>query len=155
MVELKQKMGRVIKQNLMQEVSKYRKKDPRKAIWQLINTIIPYSGLWILMIFIIKSSSSYLFTLPVSILAGLFLVRLFIFFHDCCHGSFFASSRANKIIGYFTGILTFTPFYHWRHSHNQFYLLWVLYTLFSLNNDSLLRKTGNVNTGASFLLILR
>jgi omega-6 fatty acid desaturase (delta-12 desaturase) len=117
-VDSKENKNKTIKHNLMEQVAKYRKTDLRKAVWQLVNTTVPYSALWILMIFIIKSRSPYWITLPVSLLAGMFLVRIFIFFHDCGHGSFFASSRANKIIGYFTGILTLTPFYHWRHSHN-------------------------------------
>jgi len=45
-------------------------------------------------------------------------VRIFILFHDCCHGSFFASRRANTILGYVSGILTFTPFEDWRFAHN-------------------------------------
>jgi omega-6 fatty acid desaturase (delta-12 desaturase) len=48
--------------------------------------------------------------------AGL-LVRVFIFFHDCCHGSFFASRRANRIFAYVTGVLTFTPFEAWWQPH--------------------------------------
>jgi omega-6 fatty acid desaturase (delta-12 desaturase) len=47
----------------------------------------------------------------------LVLVRVFIIFHDCGHGSFFKSRRANDIVGIITGILTFTPYYQWRHSH--------------------------------------
>ena len=54
-----------------------------------------------------------------AVVAGGVLVRIFILFHDCCHGSFFASRRANAILGYVTGILTFTPFEHWRRSHNR------------------------------------
>ncbi|MBI5960744.1 MAG: fatty acid desaturase, partial [Chloroflexi bacterium] len=49
--------------------------------------------------------------------AGLFAVRIFIIFHDCGHGSFFKSKRANDLVGMFTGILTFTPYHAWRHSH--------------------------------------
>jgi omega-6 fatty acid desaturase (delta-12 desaturase) len=48
--------------------------------------------------------------------AGL-LVRTFIFMHDCAHGSFYASRRANDIVGYVTGVLTLTPFGQWRRDH--------------------------------------
>jgi omega-6 fatty acid desaturase (delta-12 desaturase) len=44
-------------------------------------------------------------------------VRIFIIFHDCGHGSFFKSRQANTIVGYITGILTFTPYHLWRHRH--------------------------------------
>lgn len=46
-------------------------------------------------------------------------MRVFILFHDCCHGSFFASRSANTILGYVTGILTFTAFEDWRYAHNR------------------------------------
>jgi hypothetical protein len=46
-----------------------------------------------------------------------FLVRVFIIFHDCGHGSFFKSRGANDAVGFLSGILTFTPYYHWRWEH--------------------------------------
>ncbi len=51
--------------------------------------------------------------------AAALLVRVFIIFHDCCHGSFFASRRANRIVGYVTGILVCTPFERWQRDHAQ------------------------------------
>jgi omega-6 fatty acid desaturase (delta-12 desaturase) len=45
------------------------------------------------------------------------MVRTFIIFHDCGHGSFFKSKTANTWLGRITGILTFTPYYRWRHDH--------------------------------------
>ena len=50
-------------------------------------------------------------------LAGLFLIRAFIIFHDCGHGSFFKSKKANDALGFFTGMLTFTPYHHWKWEH--------------------------------------
>ena len=50
-------------------------------------------------------------------LAGLFLIRAFIIFHDCGHGSFFKTKRANNILGFITGMLTFTPYHHWKWEH--------------------------------------
>ncbi len=38
-------------------------------------------------------------------------------FHDCTHGSFFKSRLANEITGFLTGVLTFTPYHHWRWEH--------------------------------------
>jgi omega-6 fatty acid desaturase (delta-12 desaturase) len=52
-----------------------------------------------------------------SLVAAGLLVRIFIFFHDCGHGSFFSSPRANTILGYISGILTFTPYHSWRRAH--------------------------------------
>jgi omega-6 fatty acid desaturase (delta-12 desaturase) len=62
-------------------------------------------------------SVSYWLTLPLAILAGGFLVRTFIISHDCGHGSFFESRKANDILGFITGVLTFTPYHHWRWEH--------------------------------------
>ena len=50
-------------------------------------------------------------------LAAGFLVRVFIIFHDCGHGSFLPSRKANDMLGFITGVLTFTPYYHWRWEH--------------------------------------
>jgi omega-6 fatty acid desaturase (delta-12 desaturase) len=60
---------------------------------------------------------SWWLTLPLALLAAGFLVRVFIIFHDCGHGSFFPSRRANDILGVITGVLTFTPYFHWRWEH--------------------------------------
>ena len=100
-----------------QDVARYAHPNQRRAIWQLVNTLGPYIGLWILMVYTVKTGVSYWVTLALAVVAAAFLVRIFIFFHDCCHGSFFSSSRANTALGYITGILTFTPYYSWRRSH--------------------------------------
>ena len=47
------------------------------------------------------------------------MVRIFIFFHDCCHGSFFTSRWANTILGYVSGIVAFTAFEDWKFAHNS------------------------------------
>jgi omega-6 fatty acid desaturase (delta-12 desaturase) len=60
---------------------------------------------------------SYWLVIPLAILAAGFLVRIFIIFHDCGHGSFFKSETANHILGAITGTLSFTPYYHWRWEH--------------------------------------
>ncbi|WP_428487661.1 fatty acid desaturase family protein [Rhodopila sp.] len=53
-----------------------------------------------------------------------FVVRLFIIQHDCGHGSFFRSSRANQIVGWFCGLLTFTPYESWRRQHAGHHAIW-------------------------------
>jgi acyl-lipid omega-6 desaturase (Delta-12 desaturase) len=60
---------------------------------------------------------SYWITLAIAVLAAGFMVRIFIIFHDCGHGSFFASRQANAIVGTITGIITFTPYHQWRYDH--------------------------------------
>ncbi|WP_425410643.1 fatty acid desaturase [Hyphococcus sp.] len=51
--------------------------------------------------------------------AALVLVKLFTIQHDCGHGSYFESKRANTILGFFISILTFTPYGFWRDAHNR------------------------------------
>ncbi len=97
-------------------VLKYQEPSLPRAIWQLVNTLGPYAGLWYLMY--LSLSWSYWITLPLAMLAGLFVVRIFIIFHDCGHGSFFKSRRANDVLGFITGALTLTPYHHWRWEHS-------------------------------------
>jgi omega-6 fatty acid desaturase (delta-12 desaturase) len=98
--------------------AKYRQSNLRKSLWQLLDTFVPYCGLWTAMIYTVQQGFTYWITLALAVVAGAILVRIFILFHDCCHGSFFASRRANVILGYVTGILTFTPFDDWRYAHS-------------------------------------
>jgi omega-6 fatty acid desaturase (delta-12 desaturase) len=63
-------------------------------------------------------SVSYWLTLPLAVINGGVLVRAFIIFHDCGHGSFFKSRLANDIVGFITGMITFTPYHHWRWEHS-------------------------------------
>jgi omega-6 fatty acid desaturase (delta-12 desaturase) len=60
---------------------------------------------------------SYWLVLPLAILAAGFLARIFIIFHDCGHGSFFQSKRANHMVGSIAGLLNMTPYRHWRWQH--------------------------------------
>ncbi len=101
------------------ELSQYSISHTGKALWQLVNTIIPYLFLWGLMAALMLNGYSYWLVLGLSLPAAGFMVRTFILFHDCCHGSFFKSRKANKIGGYITGLLTFTPFEEWRRAHNM------------------------------------
>ena len=96
-------------------VAKYQRSALGPSLWQIANTLVPYAALWCLMYF--SLALSWWLALPLAVLAGGFLVRVFIIFHDCGHGSFFSSARANNILGFITGVLTFTPYFHWRWEH--------------------------------------
>ena len=96
-------------------VAKYAKPDLARSLWQVANTLIPYFVLWYLMIRSVEIS--YWLTLGLSVLASGFLMRTFIIFHDCGHGSFFKSQKANDFMGRITGFLNFTPYYRWKHDH--------------------------------------
>jgi omega-6 fatty acid desaturase (delta-12 desaturase) len=86
-----------------------------RSVWQVVNTLVPYAVLWYLMYR--SLAVSYWLTWPLAILAAGFLVRVFIIFHDCGHGSFFKSRKANDALGFIGGVLTLTPYSHWRWEH--------------------------------------
>ncbi len=96
-------------------VLKYQEPSLVRAVWQLVNTLVPYVAIWYVMYLSLAWSPWTTFGLAA--LAGLFLIRIFIIFHDCGHGSFFKSRLANDITGFVTGLLTLTPYYHWRWEH--------------------------------------
>lgn len=97
-------------------ILRYNRPDPVKSWWQVINSLGSYIILWVLMI---KSLEiSYWLTLLLSVFAAGFMVRIFIIFHDCGHGSFYKSKRLNKIIGIITGLIVFTPYHMWHRDHN-------------------------------------
>ncbi len=97
-------------------VEEYQKPSFWRASWQIVSTVGGYAVLWYLML--LSLSVSWWLTIPLAILAGGFLVRIFIIFHDCGHGSFFKSRAANDVWGFITGLLTLTPYYHWRWEHS-------------------------------------
>src|ERR1700722_625572 len=96
-------------------VAKYQQPSRGRGTWQIINSLVPYAALWYLIY--LSLAVSWWIALPLAILAGGFLVRLFIIHHDCGHGSFFKSRKANDIWGFITGVLTFTPYQLWRWEH--------------------------------------
>src|SRR6185437_15058493 len=96
-------------------VLQYQKPSRWRALWQITDTVVPYAAIWYAMY--LSLFVSWWLVLPLAFLAGLFLVRVFIIFHDCGHGSYFKSRKANDVVGFLTGVLTFTPFYQWRWDH--------------------------------------
>ncbi len=96
-------------------VSRYAYPETWRSVWQVLNSLIPFIVTWYLMYRSLEIG--YWLTLLLAVPAAGFMVRLFIIFHDCCHGSFFRSMRANELMGLVMGVLTFTPFYEWKHSH--------------------------------------
>ncbi len=101
--------------SLREILSRYQHPSRSHSVWQLINSLVPYAVLWLLMFLSLRVS--YILTLALAVLAAGFMVRIFIIFHDCGHGSFFESRKANDITGVITGILTFTPYGRWKHDH--------------------------------------
>jgi acyl-lipid omega-6 desaturase (Delta-12 desaturase) len=87
----------------------------KRSIRQIVDTLVPYFALLCAMYF--SLDVSYWLTLALAVPAAGFLTRNFIIFHDCGHGSFFKSHRANRALGFVTALLTFMPSYFWSHRH--------------------------------------
>ncbi|TSB46042.1 fatty acid desaturase [Alkalicoccobacillus porphyridii] len=101
---------------LTQQVLKYAKGENKNSITQLLNTFIPFIALWVGAYLLMNIS--YLLSVPLIIVAAGFLIRIFIIFHDCCHGSFFKSKKVNLILGTITGVITLFPFTQWKRDHS-------------------------------------
>jgi omega-6 fatty acid desaturase (delta-12 desaturase) len=96
-------------------ISRYQKTVMWKAIFQLASTFVPLAVVFYLMYR--SLALPYIVTLLLAVPAAGLLVRTFIIMHDCGHGSFFKSRRANEIVGWITGVMTLTPFAQWRKDH--------------------------------------
>lgn len=99
-----------------QIVAPYHQPVTWRAVWQLVNTLVPYAAVWYL-VYLALPVSIWL-TVPLVLLAGGLLIRIFIIFHDCTHQSFFKSRRVNEWVGSLLGVLCFTPYYRWRWEHS-------------------------------------
>lgn len=95
--------------------AKYAFPEMWRSVWQIVNTVIPFFLFWYLAYRSLEVG--YWLTLLLVVPAAGFMVRMFIIFHDCCHASFFKNMKANNTLGMILGVLVFTPFYEWRHSH--------------------------------------
>ena len=82
--------------NWRQIVAQYQNPDIRHSVGQILTSIVPYFALLTLMYF--SLSVSYWLTLLLAIPAAGFMMRIFIIFHDCGHGSFFKNRKANDIV---------------------------------------------------------
>ena len=105
-----------IMENWQQMVKKYQIPNTKIAVWQMVNTFLPFIGLWILMYF--SLSISYWLTLGLALVNAFFLVRIFIIQHDCGHQSFTKSRRMNDVIGFVCSAFSLIPYKYWAKAHN-------------------------------------
>jgi omega-6 fatty acid desaturase (delta-12 desaturase) len=96
-------------------MAQYQTSHTWKSIGQVSNTFIPFFLIWYLMY--LSLDYSYWLTLGLALPAAGFLIRIFIIQHDCGHGSFFKSRKANNYLGSVCGVLTLTPYHYWCKSH--------------------------------------
>jgi len=97
-------------------IAPFEKSETSASVWQIINTIPPFFILWFLAY--LSLDISVWLTVALSVVASGFIVRVFIIFHDCTHGSFFKSKKANAVLGTITGIMTLFAYEKWKRDHS-------------------------------------
>lgn len=95
----------------------YQGADERRSLIQLLTTLALYAAMIFLMFY--SLGIGYWLTLLLAVPTAGLLTRLFIFQHDCGHGSFFNSKGKNDWVGRGLSILTIIPYDFWRKSHNM------------------------------------
>jgi omega-6 fatty acid desaturase (delta-12 desaturase) len=98
-----------------EDLAPYARPHLGRSLLDLATSVVPYLALSVAMYLALKVS--YLLVLAIAIPASGFLVRTFIVFHDCSHGSFLPSKRANAWLGVALGLFVYSPFLRWRHDH--------------------------------------
>lgn len=101
--------------NFQKLIAPYACSDNRRSVYQVLTSVLPYILLWGLMLWSIRIS--YWLTLGLGVINAGFMIRSFIIFHDCCHGSYFSSRKWNDTFGLLIGIMVFTPYDYWKHNH--------------------------------------
>jgi acyl-lipid omega-6 desaturase (Delta-12 desaturase) len=86
-----------------------------RSLIDLGTSVVPYLALLVAMTFALRVSV--LLSLVLVVPAAAFLIRTFIVFHDCTHGSFMRSRRANDVLGVALGLLVWLPYRGWQHEH--------------------------------------
>jgi len=96
-------------------IAPFRTSDTGRSVFQYVSTFAALVVAWGAAYAAFRVSPW--LALPLDpIIAGVF-VRIFILQHDCGHGSFFQTERANRIAGYLPGFVMLTPFAAWRQDH--------------------------------------
>jgi omega-6 fatty acid desaturase (delta-12 desaturase) len=103
--------------SLRQLVAPFARPQRGRAVWQLANTLIPFLAVWWLLARSVTAGWGYGWTLLLALPAAGLYVRLFIFQHDCGHGSFFAHRRLDHAVGAALGLLTLFPYGYWKKTH--------------------------------------
>ncbi|MBC7885735.1 MAG: fatty acid desaturase [Saprospiraceae bacterium] len=115
--------------------AQYSKTDKTKATIQIINSFVPFVGIWILMYF--SLDYSYWLTFGLGLINSFFLVRIFIIQHDCGHRTFLDNSKARTVIGYICSLFSTIPYHYWAKSHHLHH---------SHNGQLEMRDIGDINT---------
>jgi omega-6 fatty acid desaturase (delta-12 desaturase) len=103
--------------DIVKHCNTYKGADTKRSLFQLTTTLVLFAVTCALMVY--GYHTSFWITALLYLPAAGLLTRIFIFQHDCGHGSFMHSAKANNWIGRALGLLTFTPYDFWRRAHNM------------------------------------
>jgi omega-6 fatty acid desaturase (delta-12 desaturase) len=98
-----------------QALAAYARPRLARSLLEILTSVVPYLAASVLIY--LTRDISLLLTAALVVLTAGFLVRTFVVFHDCAHGSLLASKRANGYLGRFLGLFVLSPFERWRHDH--------------------------------------
>lgn len=95
----------------------YSGSDLKRSVFQLVSTALLFFASLAAMYWAVMTGNWLLYALLLPP-TGALTVRMFIMQHDCGHGSFFDSRKANTWTGRFISLFTFIPYDMWRRAHN-------------------------------------
>lgn len=110
--------------DLRQAIASYQGAALGRSLWQIANSFLPFLTLCAAMYGALALGLPGWAILPPAVIAAGFVVRIFIIQHDCGHGSFFRSPRANECLGWICSLFTATPFANWRRQHAGHHATW-------------------------------
>ncbi len=97
------------------DLARYRKADRARSLAQLGSVVVPYLGVWVIAAAVRPGA---LLAIGLGLVATVFLMRMYSFFHDLTHNSMFESRAANAAWGHALGFLLFTPYRWWQRQHS-------------------------------------
>jgi len=103
------------RQSWKQDLGAYLEVDRARSLGQVASVVVPYLGVWVLAS--VVRPHAWL-AIGLGLVATVFLVRMYSFFHDLTHNSLFESRAANRNWGYVLGFLLFTPYRWWQRQHS-------------------------------------
>jgi acyl-lipid omega-6 desaturase (Delta-12 desaturase) len=107
--------GDIPRSTWKQDLAGYLQVDRGRSLRQLASVVAPYLGVWVLAAIAQPNAWQ---AIGLGLVATVFLVRMYSFFHDLTHNSMFESRKTNRRWGYLLGFLLFTPYRWWQRQHS-------------------------------------
>lgn len=101
--------------NIRQFTRGYTEKDDRRAWAELTATLLLYATS---IAAAIAHAGTWWLVVPLTVLAGLMGVRVYMIQHDCMHRAFFTSRRLNDVVGELVSPISLSPYVATRYNHN-------------------------------------